>query len=660
MKLIPTSKIVKRKLMSIRMPERRRTDPLVTQHIWDAIKFIVHQRCLPSEERVMRHIARTYGKPEQTVLEDLNNAVKDGLVQLKKGANKNGLEQESYRIPVDLTDVDKHDWYCCKCQRAGVVDCCQNCHRVFHPECHVPENPELKYCNFCEKINKDLFGDKSDLNHILNFTCGHLKAKLPPEITNRTIVFDNTPVVTPPGGISGPTWVSDGEDSWRTEILIKNHMDLAIMDKKTKKSEYKNLAEFETDAHNIMHNIIVYHGEHSTVGEMGITMYQDCCYDLQEIRRCADCYRISNEKSEKLWFCTPCNPPHQLVYAKQKGYPYWPAKVMQIKDDVYDVRFFGGHHMRANIEKVFIRPITVNLSTLQSEKGKWKEVKIKRSAAWNRAFEELERHKTLLAQLGKSQTKDSEVSEDDNGLKPAKIRNVESPGINGSKNSNTSKSLPIFKDLRVKVERLTEESRGDMESTSAEVEDKPKTSTSRTTGEQQKTTPESRKTSEERQVPFLPVAEDEPAREISSTCPQGLRKEGSQEDMVTSSSQEPRSKCVLVQTEQIQTDVLPAKVKRGRRTSDQPMTTALEKLRRELELDKCKELERLQAEHSKEMRQLTDKHQQVISEIKKKQWCYNCEVEAIYHCCWNTAYCSIECQQIHWQREHKRVCRRKR
>ncbi|CAG2069096.1 unnamed protein product [Timema podura] len=35
-------------------------------------------------------------------------------------------------------------------------------------------------------------------------------------------------------------------------------------------------------------------------------------------------------------------------------------------------------------------------------------------------------------------------------------------------------------------------------------------------------------------------------------------------------------------------------------------------------------------------------------------------MEAIYHCCWNTAYCSIECQQTHWQKEHKKVCRRKR
>ena len=40
--------------------------------------------------------------------------------------------------------------------------------------------------------------------------------------------------------------------------------------------------------------------------------------------------------------------------------------------------------------------------------------------------------------------------------------------------------------------------------------------------------------------------------------------------------------------------------------------------------------------------------------------CFNCESEAIYWCCWNTAYCTTECQQEHWHKEHKRVCRRKR
>lgn len=35
--------------------------------------------------------------------------------------------------------------------------------------------------------------------------------------------------------------------------------------------------------------------------------------------------------------------PHILVWAKLKGFPFWPAKAMKIKDDQVDVRFFGQH-----------------------------------------------------------------------------------------------------------------------------------------------------------------------------------------------------------------------------------------------------------------------------------------------------------------------------
>lgn len=41
------------------------------------------------------------------------------------------------------------------------------------------------------------------------------------------------------------------------------------------------------------------------------------------------------------------DPPHELVYAKQKGYSFWPAKVIKSLDDKYDVRFFGGYHQRS-------------------------------------------------------------------------------------------------------------------------------------------------------------------------------------------------------------------------------------------------------------------------------------------------------------------------
>ena len=44
--------------------------------------------------------------------------------------------------------------------------------------------------------------------------------------------------------------------------------------------------------------------------------------------------------------CMLKNPAHELVFAKQKGFCYWPAKVIQIKENEYDVRFFGARHQR--------------------------------------------------------------------------------------------------------------------------------------------------------------------------------------------------------------------------------------------------------------------------------------------------------------------------
>ncbi|EPB76489.1 MYND finger [Ancylostoma ceylanicum] len=61
-----------------------------------------------------------------------------------------------------------------------------------------------------------------------------------------------------------------------------------------------------------------------------------------------------------------------------------------------------------------------------------------------------------------------------------------------------------------------------------------------------------------------------------------------------------------------------------------------------------------------EIAKLADKHKRELTAAKKKQWCWQCESEvAIYHCCWNTAYCSVECQQGHWA-THKKFCRRKK
>ncbi|KAL3283563.1 hypothetical protein HHI36_006702 [Cryptolaemus montrouzieri] len=106
---------------------------------------------------------------------------------------------------------------------------------------------------------------------------------------------------------------------------------------------------------------------------------------------------------------------------------------------------------------------------------------------------------------------------------------------------------------------------------------------------------------------------------------------------------------------------------------DQPFSDEVEMMRRTLERLPNKkeiikhamtcmqnEIDRITEKHNDHLRRLFDSHNAQISETKRKQWCYYCEQDAIYHCCWNTAYCSTTCQQEHWQAEHKINCRRKR
>jgi len=49
--------------------------------------------------------------------------------------------------------------------------------------------------------------------------------------------------------------------------------------------------------------------------------------------------------------------------------------------------------------------------------------------------------------------------------------------------------------------------------------------------------------------------------------------------------------------------------------------------------------------------------ERMVTATKKKSWCANCVKEAFYHCCWNTNYCSTECQRVHWV-THRYHCTR--
>ncbi|MEJ1279099.1 zinc finger MYND-type containing 8 [Cricetulus griseus] len=63
---------------------------------------------------------------------------------------------------------------------------------------------------------------------------------------------------------------------------------------------------------------------------------------MNEIEVCPECYLAACQKRDN-WFCEPCSNPHPLVWAKLKGFPFWPAKALRDKDGQVDARFFGQH-----------------------------------------------------------------------------------------------------------------------------------------------------------------------------------------------------------------------------------------------------------------------------------------------------------------------------
>lgn len=58
-------------------------------------------------------------------------------------------------------------------------------------------------------------------------------------------------------------------------------------------------------------------------------------------------FRGGGDKLHSVFVLLPGQvPSHDLVWAKMKGFGYWPAKVLQREDNQVDVRFFGHQHQR--------------------------------------------------------------------------------------------------------------------------------------------------------------------------------------------------------------------------------------------------------------------------------------------------------------------------
>ncbi|XP_059914714.1 zinc finger MYND domain-containing protein 11 isoform X1 [Gadus macrocephalus] len=701
-----------------RAVRKRQADPKVVQYVWAAIEVIRNQKQIANMDRISKYLSRVFGMHPKETGRQLSLAVKDGLVveTLTVGCkgSKAGIEQEGYWLPGDEMEpkaegskdweAEDHDWYCFQCHLPGEVVSCDGCFRVYHLKClgetDKTRDPHTQWhCLVCRGSKKKILS-KQEMCRYLRFIVTRMK--------ERAVDLNKK-----------------GKDTKHPmyKRLIHTALDVTNIQENLSEGRYKNFEEFKADAQQIVHNTAILFGVHSDQAEIARLLYSDTCHELNELMLCKNCFYLSNARPDN-WFCYPCSPVHEVVWAKMKGFGYWPAKVLQREDNQVDVRFFGHQHQRSRawIPADNIQDIKVSVQQLQ----------VKRSNGWKKACEELQLYQRFLREGRYWKTKVEEVEEEEGGPpaqdleeEPEDVEDVEE--VEEEEDEEEEEKRGQEKKQRQGGLRQTagqEESGGGGGGGGAgggggggartERTDEAESSISSTSNEQIRhlkgcQEPKAKKSRRSQAVePKEEPADPEPEMEAVSS---------SQQEVPASSCVAPPPERLSVSTQtrrgpggpggaapprtlqrgtqtandgachnlchekytKIFTDVKEMMKADNKRETERVVREALEKLRGEMEEEKrqavskavgvtqgevdrkCKQMkEKCKEELVEEVKKMVTQHKQLISQTKKKQWCYNCEEEAMYHCCWNTSYCSIKCQQEHWHADHKRTCRRKR
>ena len=228
--------------------------------------------------------------------------------------------------------------------------------------------------------------------------------------------------------------------------LSYQSIDLTEIEAKLDQSAYQSLGEFLGDCLSFKHmiEVTVVAGIESDLSRRRIRdtlnrMLDACRYDLKEMLICVDCYRNSNRCNEdRYWFCQPCDPPHMLVFARQKGYPYWPAKVINPRSVAdskscteYDVRFFGAQHERFITDQSNIKDINSSLSELCITKA---------NSSLEKALAELRIHRELLEKFEKGIVDEFDANEHVDGHKVIKRKYIRRQSVTSRKRSDSNSS----------------------------------------------------------------------------------------------------------------------------------------------------------------------------------------------------------------------------
>ncbi|XP_059621790.1 MYND-type zinc finger-containing chromatin reader Zmynd8-like [Phlebotomus argentipes] len=222
------------------------------------------------------------------------------------------------------------DFFCWRCHGDTVnLSCCQ-CVRSYHSKCLKltgVQGGDAWTCPECVQLSETSSSTLSvdQLSTLLMFAWNRMT-----QLQKTTEAVENFNV----------------DSLKKCESYIKNPVTLADLKTNIRTKKYKATHDFMMDVKWILHNCYVYY-TCVTPFDMNLlkvvkSLVRVCKQEMNEIETCSECYYNANTQAD--WFVEVCTKPHILLWAKLKGFPYWPAKGMAVNGATsVDVRFFGAH-----------------------------------------------------------------------------------------------------------------------------------------------------------------------------------------------------------------------------------------------------------------------------------------------------------------------------
>ncbi|KAH8332581.1 hypothetical protein KR074_005810 [Drosophila pseudoananassae] len=221
------------------------------------------------------------------------------------------------------------DPFCWKCRQCGKLQPCSKCLRSFHSYCVRPATTKFDSswkCPECQLIEtapkrlrrNDVSTDL--LSQLLSFALERMKhVRGAHKLRSPLEVFPQT-----------------------YKKYFVNPVSFETLAEKIRNGAFQNTDEFLGEVKWIQHNALILDNGDAKVEQASKAVVKVCRQEANEIDTCPECYLNANSSDE--WFVKVCRQPHLLLWAKLKGFPYWPAKAMgSTNPSLVNVRFFGKH-----------------------------------------------------------------------------------------------------------------------------------------------------------------------------------------------------------------------------------------------------------------------------------------------------------------------------